>query len=107
VPTREIGRLGVTTFTVWQHRCMAEDRIVVGAIDDDDVARANARRLRDRGHEVVFVGGQQTPEHLVRTAVAEDAVCIVVHDADDGTLQRIRELCVELDLEGVTTVREM
>ena len=79
---------------------MATERIVVGASGDDDNARSAARRLRDEGHEVVFVGGHQTPEHLVSTAVAEDAVRLVV-DADDASLARVRELCREQGADDV------
>jgi methylmalonyl-CoA mutase C-terminal domain/subunit len=82
---------------------MAQHRIVVGAIVDDDAARLVARRLRDAGHEVVFVGGGQTPQHLARTAVAEDASRIVV-DADTETIERIRELCAGLGLSDVCVV---
>jgi methylmalonyl-CoA mutase C-terminal domain/subunit len=79
---------------------MAADRIVVGATADDDLARAAARRLRDEGHEIVFVGGHQTPEQLVRTAVAEDVVRLVV-DADVRTLAYIADLCGELDATDI------
>lgn len=81
---------------------MLTERIVVGASGDDDTARTMARRLRDAGHEVIFVGGQQTPAHLVRTAIAEDATRIVV-DADPATLERIVSLCQEWET-GVVTV---
>lgn len=79
---------------------MAGHRIVVGASGDDSVARRAARRLRDEGHEVVFVGGGQTPDHLARTAIAEDTARIVV-DADDEVLSRTRESLAGL---GVTDV---
>lgn len=74
---------------------MASERIVVGAAADDAAARTTARELRDAGHEVVFVGGHQTAEQLVRTAMAEDASRLVV-DADEATTERIRRLCAEL-----------
>nr|MCW2728889.1 hypothetical protein [Aeromicrobium sp.] len=80
-------------------RDMAGDRIVVGSVGDDD-ARSAGRRLRDAGHEVIFVGARQTPEHLVRTAVSEDADRIVVH-ADAGTLELIERLCAELGVPHV------
>jgi len=79
---------------------MAGERIVVGAVDDDGNARLAARRLRDEGHEIVFAGGRQTPEHLVRTAVAEDAVRLVV-DADAETLARVARLCDELGVADI------
>lgn len=79
---------------------MAAERIVVGASGADDIARRAARQLRDAGSEVVFVGGQQTPAHLVRTAIAEDATRIVV-DADQPTVQRIIALCAEWGAAGI------
>jgi methylmalonyl-CoA mutase C-terminal domain/subunit len=79
---------------------MASDRIVVGATADDVRARTVARRLRDAGHEIVFVGGDQSPDQLARTAVAEDAVRLVV-DADPAGLGRVVEACARLDASDV------
>jgi methylmalonyl-CoA mutase C-terminal domain/subunit len=62
---------------------MGRGRVVVGAVGDDDDVRAMARALRDSGREVVFAGGHQTAEQLVRTALAEDVAEIVV--AADAT----------------------
>ncbi len=93
-------RRGVMVFTVWQHRPMARNRIVVGATGDDETVRLIARRLRDEGHEVVFVGGRQTPEQLVRAAVAEDAGRLVV-GADEADVERVRQLCGALGVDDV------
>lgn len=71
---------------------MGRERVVVGAVDDDVRARSAARRLRDAGREVVFVGGHQTVEQLARTAVAEDAAQIVV-DAGPDDVRRLVEAC--------------
>jgi methylmalonyl-CoA mutase C-terminal domain/subunit len=90
----------VTAFTVWDPSGMVTERIVVGATGAGDAARGVATTLRDAGHEVVFVGGRQTPEQLARTAVAEDAARIVV-EADAETLQRIRDVCERLGAEDV------
>lgn len=79
---------------------MASDRIVVGAIGDDLRARTAARRLRDTGHEIVFVGGGQSPEQLARAAVAEDAVRLVV-DAAPADLARVTDLCRHLDAADI------
>lgn len=79
---------------------MAVERIVVGSMGDDEVSRTTARRLRDAGHEVVFVGGHQSSAHLVRTAIAEDATRIVV-DADSPTLQKISALCADWGVDGI------
>lgn len=83
---------------------MAGERIVVGATGDDEGAREAARRLRDGGHEIVYVGGRQTPEQLVRAAIAEDAVQLVV-DADDRTIVRVVQLCRELSAEDIRVER--
>lgn len=82
---------------------MASDRIVVGATADDDRARSAARRLRDEGHEIVFVGGHQAPGQLARAAVAEDAVRIVV-DATPSDVQRVVQACADLDAPDIEVV---
>ena len=79
---------------------MGNSRVVVGAVADDTRARAAARRLRDAGREVVFVGGQQTVEQLARTAVAEDAAQIVA-DADADDLRRLVDACRALDAADI------
>jgi methylmalonyl-CoA mutase C-terminal domain/subunit len=93
-------------FTVWDHLRMARNRIVVGAVEDDEAVRLVARRLRDEGHEVVFVGGHQTPEQLVATAVAEDAYLIVV-DAEDDALAALSGLAATLDGDGPSVERSV
>jgi methylmalonyl-CoA mutase C-terminal domain/subunit len=74
---------------------MVRQRVVLGAIGDAERARQAARRLRDAGQEVVYVGGDQTPEQLVRALIAEDAAAIVV-DGDAESLARVADLCAEL-----------
>jgi len=74
---------------------MVRQRVVLGSSGDDERARGAARRLRDEGQEIVYVGGHQSPEQLVRTAIAEDAAAIVV-DGDAQAMARIAELCAEL-----------
>ena len=74
---------------------MVRQRVVLGSIGDDGEARRAAKRLRDEGQEVVFVGGDQSPEQLVRALIAEDAASILV-DGDATSVARIRDLCVEL-----------
>lgn len=78
---------------------MARKRIIVGSIGADEAVRTYARHLRDQGQEVVFVGGGQSPEHLLSTAIAEDAAQIVV-DGDDAAVGRLGELCARLGVEG-------
>ncbi|MCW2825694.1 MAG: hypothetical protein JWQ91_2611 [Aeromicrobium sp.] len=97
-------RRDVIAFTVWDDLQMARDRIVVGAIEGDETVRPVARRLRDEGHEVVFVGGHQTPEQLVATAVAEDA-CRIVAAADDEAWAALSALAAALDGGGLPVDR--
>jgi methylmalonyl-CoA mutase C-terminal domain/subunit len=68
---------------MWHHPIMANRRVVLGAVGDGETLPALARMLRDTGHEVVLVGGQQTAEQLVRSAVAEDASELVVLGEDE------------------------
>ena len=79
---------------------MVRQRVVLGAIGDAQRAAQAARQFRDAGQEVVYVGGDQTPEQLVRTTIAEDANEIVV-DGDTDALARIADLCAELGADGV------
>lgn len=74
---------------------MVGQRVILGSVGDDEQARRSAHQLRDEGQEVVYAGGGQTPDQLVRTAIAEDAAAIVV-DGDAESLARIADLCVEL-----------
>ena len=64
---------------------------MVGATGDGDEALQVARTLRDAGREVVLVGGEQSPEQLISTALAEDADELVV--------------CGEVDLVALESVR--
>ncbi|MEV7397337.1 hypothetical protein [Aeromicrobium sp. NPDC092404] len=79
---------------------MLRQRVVLGSTRDAEPAKNAARRLRDEGQEVVYVGGDQTPEQLVRTTVAEDATVLVV-DGDAAALARIAELCAQLGADDV------
>jgi methylmalonyl-CoA mutase cobalamin-binding subunit len=48
-------------------------RVVVAAGEDEAPAVRLARRLRDAGHEVVYLTGVPSPAHLEAVAVQEDA----------------------------------
>jgi methylmalonyl-CoA mutase cobalamin-binding subunit len=74
---------------------MVRQRVVLGSIGDGESASRVARRLRDEGQEVVYVGGFQTPEQLVRALVAEDAATLMV-DGDAESMARVADLCKEL-----------
>lgn len=80
---------------------MSVERIVVGAIGDDAAMRTVAREMRDAGHEVVFVGGHQTPEQLVRTAVAEDAARIIIDDPTTEAMDRVAAACAAHDADDI------
>jgi len=79
---------------------MAKRRIVVGATGDDDSVFAVARTLRDAGREVVFVGGDQSAEQLIRAALAEDAEELVVC-TDDAGMAALESVRGQLDAEHV------
>lgn len=80
---------------------MTKSRIVLGATGADETLYAVARMLRDAGHEVVFVGGHQSAEQLVRTALAEDASELVAAgDAED--LARVDTVRRELGATDLT-----
>lgn len=80
---------------------MVRQRVVLGSVGDGDQAGRAAQRLRDEGQEVVYLGGDQTPEQLVRAVVAEDAAVLMV-DGDAETLARIVAICAELGASDVT-----
>ena len=79
---------------------MGRRRIVVGAIGEGETLFAAARALRDGGREVVLVGGGQSPEQLIRTALAEDADELAT-DASEDDLARLEAVRTELDAEHV------
>lgn len=77
---------------------MVRQRVVLGATGDGGRAAQAAPRLRDAGWEVIYVGGDQTPEQLVHTMIAEDARTIVV-DGDAAVVAGITALCAELGVD--------
>lgn len=78
-------------------------RIVVakpGLDGHDRGAKVIARALRDAGMEVIYTGLHQTPEQIVRTAIAEDADGIglsVLSGAHMTLFKRVMELLAEND----------
>jgi methylmalonyl-CoA mutase C-terminal domain/subunit len=76
-------------------------RVVVakpGLDGHDRGAKVVARALRDAGMEVVYTGLHQTPEQIVRTALAEDADAIglsVLSGAHLTLFARVLELLAE------------
>ncbi len=77
---------------------MARRRIVVGAMGEGEATFGAAHALRDAGREVVLAGGHQSPEQLIRTALAEDADELMT-DASGDKLTRLRAACRELGAE--------
>jgi len=82
-------------------------RIVVakpGLDGHDRGAKVVARALRDAGMEVVYTGLHQTPEQIVRTALAEDADAIglsVLSGAHLTLFARVLELLAADDAADV------
>ncbi len=82
-------------------------RIVVakpGLDGHDRGAKVIARALRDAGMEVVYTGLHQTPEQIVRTAIAEDADGIglsVLSGAHLTLFARVMELLAEQDATDI------
>ena len=82
-------------------------RIVVakpGLDGHDRGAKVVARALRDAGMEVIYTGLHQTPEQIVRTALAEDADAIglsVLSGAHLTLFRRVLELLAENDAADI------
>ena len=82
-------------------------RIVVakpGLDGHDRGAKVVARALRDAGMEVIYTGLHQTPEQIVRTALAEDADAIglsVLSGAHLTLFARVLELLAENDAADI------
>jgi methylmalonyl-CoA mutase C-terminal domain/subunit len=82
-------------------------RIVVakpGLDGHDRGAKVVARALRDAGMEVIYTGLHQTPEQIVRTALAEDADAIglsVLSGAHLTLFARVLELLAENDASDI------
>jgi methylmalonyl-CoA mutase cobalamin-binding subunit len=80
---------------------MTNRRVVLGATGTGDTLAGLARMLRDTGHEVILVGGAQSAEQLVLTAVAEDAGELVVVGGPDD-LARVADVRRAVGAEDVT-----
>src|SRR3954471_14988494 len=82
-------------------------RIVVakpGLDGHDRGAKIVARALRDAGMEVIYTGLHQSPEQIVRTALAEDADAIglsVLSGAHMTLFARLLELLREADATDI------
>jgi methylmalonyl-CoA mutase C-terminal domain/subunit len=70
----------------------------------DRGAKVVARALRDAGMEVIYTGLHQTPEQIVRTALAEDADAIglsVLSGAHLTLFARVLELLASEDAADI------
>jgi isobutyryl-CoA mutase small subunit len=82
-------------------------RIIVakpGLDGHDRGAKVVARALRDAGMEVIYTGLHQTPEQIVRTALAEDADAIglsVLSGAHMTLFAKVVELLRAADAEDI------
>jgi methylmalonyl-CoA mutase C-terminal domain/subunit len=82
-------------------------RIVVakpGLDGHDRGAKVVARALRDAGMEVIYTGLHQTPEQIVRTALAEDADAIglsVLSGAHMTLFAKVVELLKDADASDI------
>ena len=82
-------------------------RVVVakpGLDGHDRGAKVVARALRDAGMEVIYTGLHQTPEQIVRTALAEDADAVglsVLSGAHLTLFARVLELLAENDAADI------
>jgi len=82
-------------------------RVVVakaGLDGHDRGAKVVARALRDAGMEVIYTGVHQTPEHVVETALQEDADAVglsLLSGAHNYLFPRIAELMKEKGMDDV------
>ena len=70
----------------------------------DRGAKVVARALRDAGMEVIYTGLHQTPEQIVRTALAEDADAVglsVLSGAHMTLFARLVALLKEADADDI------
>jgi methylmalonyl-CoA mutase C-terminal domain/subunit len=73
----------------------------------DRGAKVIARALRDAGMEVIYTGLRQTPEHIVTSALQEDADVIglsILSGAHNHICPRVVELLKERGLDDVLVV---
>lgn len=83
-------------------------RIVIGklGLDGHDVGvRLIAKRARDAGAEVVYLGKRNTPEDFVAAAMQDDAEAIGVGSLTGGLADLTLELADQLEAKGMDDVR--
>lgn len=97
----------MASVTTGGQQAAAPLRIVIakpGLDGHDRGAKVVARALRDAGMEVIYTGLHQTPEQIVRTALAEDADAIglsVLSGAHLTLFTRVTELLAEADANDI------
>lgn len=83
-------------------------RIVIGklGLDGHDVGvRLIAKRARDAGAEVIYLGKRNTPEDFVAAAMQDDAEAIGVGSLTGGLADLTLELADQLRAKGLDDVR--
>src|SRR5689334_5096548 len=80
---------------------------MLGADVHSNGVRTLARRLRDRGIEVVYIGEHNTVQGMVETAAAEDVDVVGVSFWNPGYLHATRALVEELASAGLDDVTVM
>jgi methylmalonyl-CoA mutase C-terminal domain/subunit len=80
---------------------------MLGADVHSNGVRTLARRLRDRGVEVVYIGEHNTVRGMVETAAAEDVDVVGVSFWNPGYLHATRALVEELASAGLDDVTVM
>jgi len=80
---------------------------MLGADVHSNGVRTLARRLRDRGIEVIYVGEHNTAAAMVEAAAAEDVDVIGVSFWNPGYVQATRALRAELSAAGLEEIAVM
>jgi len=80
---------------------------MLGADVHSNGVRTLARRLRDRGIEVIYVGEHNTVRGMVESAAAEDVDVVGVSFWNPGYLAATKALVAELDAAGLADVMVM
>ena len=78
---------------------MTVKRLLIAAVDTDEPRiAAEARRWRDAGHEVVYLGAGVRPAAIAGTAIAEDVALVVL---DSSAVDVVRQALAEADAEDI------
>ncbi len=79
---------------------MTAERLLLGALGPDEPSiAAAARRARDAGAEVVYLGAQVSAEALAAAAIGEDVAAVVVDPAGVEPVTEALERAGAADIE--------